>query len=144
MFGERLQLVLNHFKLSGNAFGDIVGVGGSLVSKTLRNKNYPSIKFLEAIHEKLDARINIDWLITGRGEMLLKEGEGLKTTPTAKGVVEPKTVYKSSKQEEEWRKKVDHKLKQHELMLEILAKPMADTVAKELMERAVSSYNEKK
>lgn len=69
-FGERLKFVLDKLHYSGNAFAQVIGVGGSLVHKTLRGQNQPSVKFCMAIYKHFP-EINWDYMITGRGEAFL-------------------------------------------------------------------------
>ncbi len=73
-FGTRLKFILDELQYSGNAFAQTIGVGGSLVHKTLRGQNLPSVKFCMAIHKHFP-EINWDYMITGRGAAFLAPGK---------------------------------------------------------------------
>lgn len=68
-FGERFRKLRNHLKLSGDQMGEICGVTKGGVSQWESNKTAPELDRLIALADKHP--ISLDWLLTGRGEMML-------------------------------------------------------------------------
>ncbi|NDV46292.1 helix-turn-helix domain-containing protein [Paludibacter sp. 221] len=71
---KRVELVMEKFNIEkDNKFSEIIGLEQKTVNNYLKGRRKPSLEFLVKIHEVLN--INLDWLITGRGEMQLKESK---------------------------------------------------------------------
>ncbi len=66
---DRLLKFLNHEQLTSKQFAGIIGVQPSSVSHILSGRNKPGFDFIEKTILKYP-RLNVDWLITGRGDML--------------------------------------------------------------------------
>lgn len=80
-FGERLSKYLAHHNMSANEFGTSrLGYDkAEKISRLLRNeKNKPSYEILVDIANNC-TDLNIEWLITGEGEMLKEEQPYKKT-----------------------------------------------------------------
>lgn len=66
---ERIQLLLDHFKLSSAQFAESIGVQRSSISHILSGRNNPSYDFL--IKTLLYfSEINAEWLLLGNNPML--------------------------------------------------------------------------
>lgn len=66
--GHRLQLFIDSQGLSNNKFGDKVGVSGSMVSHMVNGNNFGVDKLMKILSSF--PQLNIEWLLTGKGEML--------------------------------------------------------------------------
>lgn len=73
-FTDRLHELRSHLQLSGNQFAEVIGQGSTKINGYLRGAYIPKIDFLIVIH-KWFPRVNLDYMITGRGKLLLEEGE---------------------------------------------------------------------
>ena len=78
-FNERIKLIRKHLGLNQKEFGDILGVSQRAVSNWESGRNEPSIEVLNSISTKW--AVNPTWLLTGKGEMFLKD------TPQIAGIV---------------------------------------------------------
>jgi len=67
--GNRIKLVREHSGLKQNSFARSIGISQSYLSELLNNAKMPSQTILIAI--SLRYAINLNWLLTGEGEMLL-------------------------------------------------------------------------
>ncbi len=68
MINERLQKLMDQEKITAARLADILEVQPSAISHILSGRNKPSFDFLQKIALKFP-RLNIDWLITGKGNM---------------------------------------------------------------------------
>lgn len=66
--GSRLRLLRRHFKLSGDALGEICEVSKGMVSQWEQNTSTPTVDRLLMLRSK--HRFSIDWVLTGEGEMI--------------------------------------------------------------------------
>jgi transcriptional regulator with XRE-family HTH domain len=74
-FNDRLKELINLLKLSGNAFAKKLNVSPSAINTVIGpRQSKPSTDLLEKIGEAYP-RVNMDWLIIGRGEPLRPLGE---------------------------------------------------------------------
>jgi len=66
---NRIQRVIDYYKLTSSAFADKIGVPRSTISHILSGRNNPSLDF---VTKTLDSfpQVNTDWLIKGTGPML--------------------------------------------------------------------------
>jgi transcriptional regulator with XRE-family HTH domain len=79
---------LNYYQLSVADFAKIVGINASGLSHLLGgNRNYLSIDTILKIMEKYPA-INLDWLILGKGEMLVDGPSSMELFPADEEVIE--------------------------------------------------------
>jgi transcriptional regulator with XRE-family HTH domain len=69
--GERLQLALKMLHLSQTDMAKKIGVDRSIIGKYITGSQKPSALFLIAI--KSEFGINPEWLMEGRGDMLIIE-----------------------------------------------------------------------
>jgi phage repressor protein C with HTH and peptisase S24 domain len=77
MFSERLSSLLDHFHLSIHAFEASIGVGNGTVRKAVKEGKGLGSEAVEKIFANFP-QVNFDWLITGRGDMLVG-GNSLST-----------------------------------------------------------------
>ncbi len=74
---DRLESILQHYKLNSSKLAEMIDVQRSGISHILSGRNNPSYDFLVSI---LDAfpEINANWLLTGNGNMIeISEGTSL-------------------------------------------------------------------
>ncbi len=73
--GERIQQVRKFFRQNQNEFASKIGKTQSHVCNIENGKNFPSIEVLIELSrlEEKGKRINMHWLITGKGEMIIPE-----------------------------------------------------------------------
>jgi len=72
---ERIEQIMNYEKLNYLSFGKKISFSDVVVGNIVKGRNKPSFDFIEKISQTFDW-INIDWLITGTGEMLKKSEDG--------------------------------------------------------------------
>ena len=65
---NRLQQFLAAENISQSVFADTIGVARASVSHILAGRNKPGFDFIESM-SKHYPRINLEWLITGKGKM---------------------------------------------------------------------------
>ena len=69
---NRLQQFLAAENISQSVFADTIGVARASVSHILAGRNKPGFDFIESM-SKHYPRINLEWLITGKGKMYKSE-----------------------------------------------------------------------
>lgn len=75
-FSERIKKLRKYLDLSQKDFGEKIGVGTSHVSQWERNLSMPSSKALIGMAH---IGVNINWLLTGDGEMMIEDPSSLKS-----------------------------------------------------------------
>lgn len=70
---ERIKQIMDHYNLSSAEFSQIVKVQKSSISHLLSGRNKPSFDFINKL-AKAFADINIEWFVTGNGNMLKEMG----------------------------------------------------------------------
>lgn len=76
---DRLNTILNHFRLSPSQLAAKIGVQRSGVSHILSGRNRPGLDFIIKLLQAFP-QIDPDWLLTGKGSLLrLKPGKELTT-----------------------------------------------------------------
>ena len=90
---DRLSQIIKTKQLSASQFADEIGVQRSSVSHVLSGRNKPSLDFITKVALRFPD-INNEWLLTGRGQMLIpsdaSEDFGDTNIHTA-GIIEEKT-----------------------------------------------------
>ena len=71
---QRIQWIIQHFRLSNASFADKIGVQRSTISHILSGRNSASLDFVTKIINHFPD-VNVNWLITGQGEPLKNEGQ---------------------------------------------------------------------
>lgn len=71
---ERLKQLIDYYNISTNLFSQKIGVSEGTIRKILTQNTTIRSDTLEKISQNF-AEINMDWLITGRGEMLLENSQ---------------------------------------------------------------------
>lgn len=69
---DRLRQVIDYYNITTNNFSQKIGVSEGAIRKVLLQNTTLRSDTLDKISQNF-ADINIDWLVTGRGEMLRKE-----------------------------------------------------------------------
>jgi len=95
-FSERIKKLRKYLGLSQKDFGGKIGVGTSHVSQWERNLSMPSSKALIGMAH---LGVNINWLLTGDGEMMM----GVPSSPRSEGIF-------SEEQIEQIEKLIDRKM----------------------------------
>lgn len=92
-FNDRITKVIEFSEMTPAEFAEEIGVQRSSISHILSGRNKPSLDFITKIKSKFP-EIEWNWLITGSGEMLLKQEPSvdIKETET---IEEKKPVKKS-------------------------------------------------
>ena len=76
---ERIKKLMEHEQMTAAAFADSIGVAQATISHTLGDRNkYPSTDFIMRLHERFNY-ISLDWLLTGKGEMISNESNNSTT-----------------------------------------------------------------
>lgn len=78
---NRLKQVIDYYDISVNAFCIKIDISEATIRRFLSDKNGLSVETLSKI-SNIYTKINLDWLITGRGEMLLQEQQQEKQQKT--------------------------------------------------------------
>lgn len=66
---DRINIILEHYKLSSAQFAETIGVQRSSISHIISGRNKPSYDFLVKIIEQFND-LSPEWLLTGKGNML--------------------------------------------------------------------------
>ncbi len=79
MIGERIKLIRKKLNLTQKEFGDLLGIPLTMVSKYETGTNKPSSDILSKLGE---LKVNLNWLLTGEGEMFLPNSPYTTSTNT--------------------------------------------------------------
>lgn len=75
MIGKELRALILEEKIRAKDLSQILGMLQSTISNYLNDTSSPDVKTLRIIKQryknKTDKNINLDWLITGEGEMFI-------------------------------------------------------------------------
>jgi transcriptional regulator with XRE-family HTH domain len=71
---DRINKILRFYKINSSRFAEEIGVQKSSISHVLSGRNKPSLDFIQKLL-KVYPDINADWLIMGKGKMLIEENE---------------------------------------------------------------------
>jgi transcriptional regulator with XRE-family HTH domain len=77
---DRIALIIEYKELNSSKFADLVDIQRSRMSHIMSGRNNPSIDVVVRIVEKFP-EISTDWLINGKGNMLI-ESEKVKDFPS--------------------------------------------------------------
>lgn len=87
LVGGRLQAIIDYYSITAPEFSRALGYErADKIYNILKGKFYPSFEILESITKNF-VDVNIDWLITGRGDMLKKRGYEMQNTDYESAVV---------------------------------------------------------
>lgn len=92
---DRIAEIISYKGLTASKFADIIDIQRSRISHIMSGRNNPSIEVVTHIVEKFP-EINLNWLMTGKGEMLSGEPEVIDFSAPA----EPKREAYTQKQPE--------------------------------------------
>jgi transcriptional regulator with XRE-family HTH domain len=73
---ERLELILQHYKLSASRLADLLDVQRSGISHILSGRNKPSFDFLVRLLSHFP-ELDANWLLNGKGSMLRAESDAI-------------------------------------------------------------------
>jgi len=71
---DRINKILRFYKINSSKFAEEIGVQKSSISHVLSGRNKPSLDFIQKLL-KVYPDINADWLIMGKGKMMIDENE---------------------------------------------------------------------
>lgn len=71
---DRINKILRFYKINSSRFAEEIGVQKSSISHVLSGRNKPSLDFIQKLL-KVYPDINADWLIMGKGKMMIDENE---------------------------------------------------------------------
>lgn len=74
----RLTLIIKKLGLNNNQFATAIGCHNSIVGNIINKRNLPSFELLYRI-KKCFNELNINWLITGEGELFLTVADNSAT-----------------------------------------------------------------
>ncbi len=83
--GNRLKLIRKNLEFTQKEFANVINVPFTAISKYERDEIKPSSIILERIHNKFN--ININWLITGEGDMFITTKSKSEYTVNGKKVI---------------------------------------------------------
>lgn len=90
--GQRLKAVMKHFRHTQESIGQSLGVSKGFVSRMINNKAPLSIKIIDGLAKSFQT-VNINWLLTGEGEMFLWKNMPVPDGTLAPVVLEPEVGY---------------------------------------------------
>lgn len=92
-FGQRLRDVVKFYRYTQDEFAQIIGTSKANLFNYFADKTKPNIEVMARLKKK-HANLNLEWLIIGNGDMLLKRSgnpdEDFLPTDTA---AEPAGIY---------------------------------------------------
>lgn len=78
---DRLKMIMDREKLTAGAFAESIGVAQATISHILGERNkYPSTEVILRLHQRY-SDINLEWLLTGNGEMSKDSSSSAATYP---------------------------------------------------------------
>lgn len=113
----RLALIVRKYFSNQSAFADKVGLSKQTVSGLVNGRTSPTFELLEKLHSYVP-NLNIHWLVTGQGLMLLKEDA--QTYASIDTLEEPQTQY--AQYQEDLKKENIRLTAQVEVLKELLSK----------------------
>jgi len=78
---QRLQQFLAAENISQAQFADTIEVARASISHVLAGRNKPGYDFIRSIADHYP-KLNLDWLITGKGKMYRDNSPAIKSTPS--------------------------------------------------------------
>ena len=91
MFGHRLQIARKKLQLSQEDISTQIGISYRAYSSYEREDRKPPIDFLEKLITKFD--MNLNWLVTGQGEMFINQQPSLNNDELEQKVVDVMKKY---------------------------------------------------
>lgn len=89
-FGQRLKLVIKHYRYTQDEFAGIIGTSKTNLFNYFADKTKPNIEVMAKLNRKFPD-LDIVWLITGEGNMLIHKD--LHSDNNQNIVSEPESVY---------------------------------------------------
>jgi transcriptional regulator with XRE-family HTH domain len=106
-FAKRLNLIMDHYKLSASSFAEKIQVQRSSISHILSGRNKPSLEFVMKIVKEFD-EVELYWLLNGKGSF---PKSGLAPAPENSKIEQVKEYYKHSAAETDQQPSKDEKKK---------------------------------
>jgi len=69
---NRIELIIKDFGLNKNSFSNRIGVNPTVIHNIIKGRNAPGYDLMNKIALSFD-NIDMNWLITGEGKMLLND-----------------------------------------------------------------------
>jgi transcriptional regulator with XRE-family HTH domain len=91
-FGQRLRDVVKFYRYTQDEFSEIIGTSKANLFNYFADKTKPNIEVIAKLKNK-HANLNLDWLITGKGEMLIKHQNSVHDDLNSSGTSEPLLKY---------------------------------------------------
>lgn len=73
---DRVKMIMDREKLTAGAFADSIGASQATISHILSGRNKPSVELILRVHQRY-ADINLEWLLTGKGNMSSDSANGV-------------------------------------------------------------------
>lgn len=71
---DRFKMIMEHVGLAAGAFAESIGASQATISHILSGRNNPSVELMLRIHQRYED-INLEWLLTGKGDMSSNNSE---------------------------------------------------------------------
>ena len=99
---ERINYILKFYKINSSKFADEIGVQKSSISHVLSGRNKPSLDFIQKLLNAFP-EINADWLIMGKGKMIIEEYKSNLFSPVKEKKQLRTKIYEEAPENEEAR-----------------------------------------
>lgn len=67
-------MIINYLEMNPTSFSKAIGIGNNVtIGRIIKDKKTPSFDVLEKIAQQYCSIISMEWLIAGRGNMLIKD-----------------------------------------------------------------------
>jgi len=76
--GNRIKKIMDHLNLNYNSFSKELGYSDVVVGNVIKGRNKPSFDFVNKLTQTFDW-VDVRWILTGQGEMLLENNITNKT-----------------------------------------------------------------
>ena len=83
---DRFKLIMDREKLTAGAFAESIGASQATISHILSGRNKPSVELVLRVHQRY-GDINLEWLLTGKGEMSNAQGMPGESAPDFAGSI---------------------------------------------------------
>lgn len=128
---ERLVVFREHTSLNKKAFADKIGMNSGLYGRYESGENKPSFETLEKIAASFP-KLSLNWLLTGKGGMLLDKPSAPEPSPTQILQAESETLLKLAVTEEKLKsaqEQLEAKTQENGRLWEMLGKPLSSLEA---------------
>ena len=71
MYSDNLKKLIFELRMSARELADKIGVSAGSIQNYEAHKREPNFEFIEKLHR--DLNVNLNWFVSGKGEMFIKE-----------------------------------------------------------------------